>query len=68
MGGVINILIKHRCCIHDSTFNNENSSEEERFENVETQALGLGAKAIEKANSFMTTINDISPVRVNTNH
>ena len=55
MGGVI-FHLNYHCCIHDSTFKDECSDNDD----VEKIAMDIGGHSLEKVESFLT---DISPVR-----
>ena len=58
MGGVININPEYHCCIHDSNFKKDDK--QENIETIEKEALKLGSKAIDRAESFFT---EFSPSR-----
>ena len=48
--------LNYHCCIHDSTFKDECSDNDD----VEQKAMDIGGHSLEKVESFLT---DISPVR-----
>ena len=56
MGGVV-MHINYHCCIHDSSFTDECSDNDEV---VEQKAMDIGGHSLEKIESFIT---DISPIK-----
>ena len=54
MGGIVSRLNCH-CCIHDSTFKDECSDNDD----VEQKAMDIGGRSLEKVESFLTDISSI---------
>ena len=55
MGGTV-MHLNYHCCIHDSTFKDECSDNDD----VEQKAMDIGGHSLEKVESFLT---DISPIK-----